>query len=351
MFPEAFVEKWVSRLTKPGELVMDPFCGRGTTPFQSLLMGRTALATDTNPVAYCITRAKTNAPTMPSLRRRITVLERGFDPSDWESMRRRTTEFFRHAFSPPTLRQLLYLRETLRWRDSSVDCMLAALTLGSLHGPNGENAPYLSNQMPRVISTKPAYSVRYWQRHGHIAPCRDAFALLRRQADFRYASDPPSGRAIVFNEDMRELPHISSNRTLPVRCVITSPPYLDVTSFEEDQWLRLWFLGGEPYPTRGQRSADDRHRGVETYWRLIADFWRTVGVLVAPRADVVIRIGIKGHNPTDVAEALVASSTASGRRVRLRGYEASEIRRRQTGAFRPGSAGCRREVDCHFSVR
>ena len=24
------------------------------------------------------------------------------------------------------------------------------------------------------------------------------------------------------------------------------PPYLDVTHFEEDQWLRLWFLGGPP---------------------------------------------------------------------------------------------------------
>lgn len=36
-----------------------------------------------------------------------------------------------------------------------------------------------------------------------------------------------------------------------VRCVITSPPYLDVTNFEEDQWLRLWFQGGPPKPTWG----------------------------------------------------------------------------------------------------
>ena len=61
MFPETFVEEWVGRLTKRGDLVVDPFCGRGTTPFQSLLMGRRAFAVDISPVAYCITHAKTNA--------------------------------------------------------------------------------------------------------------------------------------------------------------------------------------------------------------------------------------------------------------------------------------------------
>jgi site-specific DNA-methyltransferase (adenine-specific) len=88
MFPETFVEKWVSQLAKPGEIVLDLFCGRGTTPFQALLMERRALACDINPVAYCVTKAKTNAPQASSVRKRITDLEKAFDYRSWETQRR-----------------------------------------------------------------------------------------------------------------------------------------------------------------------------------------------------------------------------------------------------------------------
>src|SRR5213595_3284184 len=114
MFPESFVEIWVNRVSKPGDVVLDPFCGRGTTPFQALLMGRNALACDINPVAYCITRAKTCAPMASRVRCRITELEKHFDPKCWEQLRSQLPEFFRHAYHARTLRQLLYLRSNLK---------------------------------------------------------------------------------------------------------------------------------------------------------------------------------------------------------------------------------------------
>ena len=106
MFPEAFVETWVQRLTIRGDVVLDPFCGRGTTPFQSLLMEREAVACDVNPVAYCVTKAKTNAPLASVVRRRITELEKQFRGRSWESQRRTLPEFFHHAYTPGTLRQI-----------------------------------------------------------------------------------------------------------------------------------------------------------------------------------------------------------------------------------------------------
>src|SRR2546425_560742 len=88
MFPETFVEKWVDRLTKRGDVVLDPFCGRGTAPFQALLMERNAVGCDINPVAYCVTSAKTNAPRASAVRRRITQLEKQFNARNWEGQRR-----------------------------------------------------------------------------------------------------------------------------------------------------------------------------------------------------------------------------------------------------------------------
>lgn len=349
MFPESFVEIWLERLTRPGDYILDPFCGRGTTPFQALLMGRKAVGVDVNPVAYCVTRAKTNAPSIGLIRRRLTVLKRQFQPDLWERQRNDLPTFFRWAYRPQTLRQLLYLRSRLRWMMSDVDCFIAGLTLGSLHGEKSVSASYLSNQMPRTISTKPAYSVKFWKERRLRPPDRDAFQILRQRLDYRFGSTPPNGRAIVLQMDMRELPR--SKHLLPrISCVITSPPYLDVTSFEEDQWLRLWFLGGPPHPTYRRISKDDRYENPGAYWSMITDMWRTLGLILANNADVVIRLGSKGGTPRHLVDALIASSAVCKRRVRLVDHEMSAITNRQTDAFRPGSTGCMLEVDCHFRM-
>ena len=350
MFPESFAEKWIERLTEPGEYVLDPFCGRGTAPFQALLMDRKAIAIDINPVAYCVTKAKTNAPASSAVRRRLTILEQQFESDEWEEERKVLPEFFRIAYSPSTLRQILYMRNQLRWKQSDTDCMIAALLLGSLHGENSGSPTYLSNQMPRTISTKPAYSIRYWRERGLRPPNRSTFDILRRQFIYRYESDPPKRKAVVLQMDMRDLPRVKEVLPNRIACAVTSPPYLDVTSFEEDQWLRLWFLGGPPHPTYGEISKDDRHQNPSKYWNMIADMWRTLGLILAPKSDVVIRLGGKRHTPEQLVDGLIGAGAVSNRRIKLVRYEVSEIRNRQTDAFRPGSIGCRLEVDCHFRI-
>jgi hypothetical protein len=351
MFPESFAERWIEALSQPGETVLDPFCGRGTTPFQALLMGRRAIAGDINPVAYCVTRAKTNPPPLGSLRRRITFVERRYDAAKWTRVITTLPEFFHFAYSPSTLAQLLYLRATLNWRRSAVDTMIAALVLGSLHGESAKSPYYLSNQMPRTISTKPGYSVEFWRRRGLTPPTRDVFALLRDRASFRYTSLPPEGSALVLETDVRLFPSdLKHHRHDPIRCAVTSPPYMDVTSFEEDQWLRLWFLGGPPRPTRGRISPDDRHESRDRYWRFIGAMWRSLGLVLDRDSHVVIRLGCRRENPDDLAQALHACSAYTSRKVTLVHQEVSEIRGRQTRSFRPGSHGCRVELDCVFHL-
>ncbi len=205
MFPESFAEQWLERLTRRNDVVLDPFSGRGTTAFQSLLMGRRAVACDVNDVAYCLTKAKTDAPKLASIIRRVAQLEKSFDGRHWRHAAESKAEFFHYAFAPKTLQHLLYLRESLNWRTARVDTMIAALVLGSLHGEMDKSASYLSNQMPRTISTKPAYSVRFWKRHRLKPPAREIFELLRSRAKFRYQSDPPEGDAFILHRDMRRL--------------------------------------------------------------------------------------------------------------------------------------------------
>jgi len=347
MFPETFVEEWVEKLVPDGGVVLDPFCGRGTTPFQAGLMGHSSVACDVNPVAFCITRAKTDPPTYDSIIRRVRELEYRFKRR--RVSEREWPEFFKHAFHPATLRQLEFLRENLNWLQSRVDCMVAALVLGSLHGEADPNSPYLSNQMPRTISTKPAYSVRFWTKRRLVPPQRDAFALLRRMAKFRYCSPLPTRRAKTLLMDMRELPRVLGGRQAGLRYVITSPPYLDVTNFHEDQWLRRWFLGGPEQPQF--RRGDDRHTTGDRFWGMIADFWRALGVVLDGRSQVVVRLGGRLLKDWQLVDGLTGTAVFSGRRVELKEWRRSELRRRQTPAFRPGAAGVTFEVDCHLVMR
>src|SRR5262245_47754007 len=49
--PRFFIE----RLTKPGEVVYDPFMGRGTTVIESALLGRVPFGCDINPLSVVLT--------------------------------------------------------------------------------------------------------------------------------------------------------------------------------------------------------------------------------------------------------------------------------------------------------
>jgi hypothetical protein len=349
MFPESFVEEWLPEVSRPGERVLDPFCGRGTTLFQALLMNRRAVGSDVNPVAYCVTKAKTNAPSAPALRRQITLLEASYQPDRWNARAAATPEFFHRAFHKRTLRQLLYLRSRLQWRRLNTDCMLAALTLGILHGESQKSRFVLSNQMPRTISTKPEYSVRFWKEHRLRAPERDVFRLLENAVNYRYESPRPKRTADVFLADMRRLPDLDKFPDR-IRCVITSPPYLDVTRYEEDQWLRLWFLGGPTHPTYGVVSRDDRIENPAQYWRMISDMWRTLGRVCSKDTRVVLRLGGIRTTTQRLADGLAATAHFSRRKVKVVDQRSSQLPRRQTDVFRPGSTGCRSEVDVVFRM-
>lgn len=350
MFPEQFAEQWIDHCTRPGQMVLDPFCGRGTAPFQAILMGRNTIGGDVNPVAFVLTGAKVDSPLQGSVEDRLRELELNCRPEDFEAERIVFPPFFRRAFHHETLRQMLYLRRTLNWKESKVDRFIAALALGALHGETTKIGSYFSNQMPRTISTKPAYSLRFWRERGLWPKRIDVFHLLRQKVVFRFESPAPSIRGKAYLSDVRVLHLAAAEAKSSVDCVITSPPYLDVTNFEEDQWLRLWFLGGAAEPRTGVYSRDNRYSSPSLYWSFLGDAWRALRPFLARRSTFVCRIGGRNTDPASIKETFSASMQLLATRWKLQDYSVSTLVRRQTDAFRPGSVGCRFEVDFCFDL-
>lgn len=81
MFPEDFVLKQLLAYTERGDTVFDPFCGEGTTVFESLLNDRNASGVDINPVAACIAGAKADTPTLWSVNTRLDRLKENLSRS------------------------------------------------------------------------------------------------------------------------------------------------------------------------------------------------------------------------------------------------------------------------------
>jgi len=132
-------------------------------------------------------------------------------------------KFFAGCFHADTYEEVRFLRANLDWRNDRTDRFIAALCLGALHGESHRSPNYFSNRMPRTISTKPAYSVRWWVKHGYAAPRRDVFAILRNMVDFRFRTPPPESRGEVVESDARKanlaFPHLEDK----VTDIITPP--------------------------------------------------------------------------------------------------------------------------------
>jgi DNA methylase len=348
MFPETFVRRYVLAWTKRGDVVLDPFSGRGTTVFESLVNGRKGIGCDINPVAACLSQAKANPPSLGLIHDRLSQLEkkaRKFSSSAPETI----DEFFTTCFHEETLQQLLFLRKKLEWRTSDVDCFIAALALGCLHGESHRTEACFSNRMPRTISTKPAYSVRWWNRNKCLPPNRDVFPILVTAAAYRYASPLPSLKGRVVECDARVADRQLRAYKDRVKLVITSPPYLDITDYHEDQWLRLWFLGGLMRPNAGQ-GRDDRHRRVENYWKFLFEAWHGVAPLLNDLTQVVVRIGGTRLGADELRDGLGDSLKATGYKVRLREYRHSNIKNGQKRIFSPKRSAIGIEHDFRFSL-
>jgi methylase of polypeptide subunit release factors len=352
MFPPNFVKENVLAFTKPGELVCDPFSGRGTTVLESLLQGRRAIGSDINPVAWCVSAAKAKPASLSELVARMEGLETEYSNVDADALRLESAglpEFFRHAFHAETLQQILFLRSRLN-REERVDRFILALVLGHLHGEVNRSQYYFSNQMPHTISTKPGYSIRYWNRNGMVAPERNVFEIVRNRAEFRLKDGLPEKSGQVALCDVRNVHRRFAKHIRQVDAVITSPPYLDVTNFEEDQWLRLWFMGGAPAPTYGKVSNDDRHSHIDAYWDFVAEAWRSVAMLLKPGGHVICRIGTGRMDIEELSDSLVESIREAWPKARLTNDPViTAIANRQTTRMNAGARGCKFEIDFTFA--
>ena len=303
-FPAALTHAFIARYSRPGDVVLDPFSGRGTTPLQACAEGRIGVGNDLNPFAHLLTAAKVEPATRAAAVTRLTSLRLAWraDAPRWHAMAAAigadpatggpvpVPEEVVVAFHPGTFAQLLFLRDALDL-DERTDRFLAAAITGILHG---KSASYLSELMPNTFSMAPRYVREFARRTEFASPKRDVFDGLASKLDRLYRQPLPPVEGVALLGDARDVADRAGvalrqrGRPDRARLVVTSPPYLRVVKYGYYNWLRTWFLGFDAAAI--DAALDDAHHR-EPYLAFLRDVLGGLRPALADDAVVVLVIG------------------------------------------------------------
>jgi site-specific DNA-methyltransferase (adenine-specific) len=247
MFPAKLAHYFIQSYSQPGDVVLDPFSGRGTVPLQARMEGRRSISNDLNPLAYVLSRAKANPPTWVSAMDAVKVLEKKYRRAAQPEPD--VSDDIRMLYHPDTLRQLCYIRKLLLRKSlrewNADELMIAGALAGIMHGARRRDgsSQYLSISMPNTFSMSPSYVEKFIRENNLEPPEQNVFNRIRDKLARLYldAIDGPAG--VTFAEDASSLVAGSSVKPNSVNLVVTSPPYLQVVNYGTSNWIRLWLLG------------------------------------------------------------------------------------------------------------
>jgi len=235
---------FIQRLTAPGEVVYDPFMGRGTTLIEAALLGRIPCGCDVNPLSVCLARPRLDPPALDDVQARLAEV-------DWAD----SDEFPEDLlvfYHPETLREICALKKHLLRRKARapLDAVDGWIQMVALNRLTGHSPGFFSvyTMPPNQAVTVPVQR-KINAKRGQTPPRRNVAAIIRKKSGQllgdcgqkeRQTLAAAARTAILLTSPSNATPEISGGS---VSLVVTSPPFLDVVNYAGDNWLRCWFIG------------------------------------------------------------------------------------------------------------
>lgn len=255
MFPTEFALDVINTYSEPGDRILDPFAGRGTSIYAGAVLDRPSTGIEINPVGWIFAQTKLNPADKALVTNRLQAIydRRYYYNRGIEKM----PKFFRMCFCDDVLKFLLFARNNLDWLNDNTDRTLMSIILASLHDNLGDG---LSNQMRRTKSMSMEYSIKWWNENGFpTAPDVNPLSMLLKKIEWRYNKGKPDFQdsKVLFGDSTLLLSQFTKEEKYSL--LFTSPPYQGVTDYHADQWLRLWMLSGK-YGIK-KENEQNTHRG------------------------------------------------------------------------------------------
>jgi hypothetical protein len=323
--PRFFIE----RLTQPGDIVYDPFMGRGTTPVEAALLGRVPIGNDVNPLSLTFTRPRFQPPTLAEIATRLHEIN--FTDHD------EFPEDLLVFYQPDTLREICALKKHFllrrsRGRESAqtppihqrrltmaaggdgldpVDDWLRMVATNRLTGHSPGFFSVYTLPPNQAVSLESQRKIN--AKRSQTPPRRDVAKIILkkskqllgdvdstvRQTLARVAKD-----ALLLTGFADATPQIQSSS---VSLVVTSPPFLDVVQYATDNWLRCWFNGIDP-----QSVQLTLPRKLDVWAAAMTAVFRELHRVLRPGGHIAFEVGEVHGGKTKLEETVLPCGVAAG---------------------------------------
>lgn len=238
--PRCFIEA----LTVPGERVLDPFGGRGTTGLEAGLLGRRVASNDANPLSALLLAPRLDPPDPEAVAQRLAAIPWHPAAHDGPDL-----SMFYH---PETEGALRALRTWILAREASgdLDGVDAWIRMVATNRLTGHSPGFFSvYTLPPNQAASPKGQRTINAKRNQTPPFRDVPALILRKTrqlqkgltiEERARLRETAATACLSTGDAADLDRLGDGS---VALTVTSPPFLDVVQYAADNWLRCWFNG------------------------------------------------------------------------------------------------------------
>lgn len=301
---------FIRTCTNPGDLVYDPFAGRGTTPVEAALLGRRVASNDINPLSAVMTRPRFSPPAPVELKKRLDSLR-----LDREVLPDLDLSMFYH---PDTLKELTSLRDYLIRQSENgssdrIDDWIRMIATTRLTGHSKGFFSVYTLPPNQAVSQKRQIIIN--ERLGQEPEYRDikkiilkkSRSLIRTLSEEGRHNLESAGRSGIFLAcDARATPSIGDES---VSLTVTSPPFLDVVQYPQDNWLRCWFNGLDASEIACKMTLS---RSVAEWSGIMKAVFEELYRITRPGGYVAFEVGEVRNAQVRLDEAVVPVAVASG---------------------------------------
>lgn len=235
---------FITFLTRPGDIVYDPFAGRGTTPLEAGLLGRRVAANDINPLSRTLTIPRFFIPDPGDIKARLISI-----PYESGLKADRDLSMFYH---PDTESEIVSLRRYLldQERDGILDHIDDWIRMVATNRLTGHSPGFFSvYTLPPNQAVSPDRQIRINEARGQQPPYRNTRDIILKKTRMlvkdltvqeRQNLHNAGESALFFTDDAWDTSGIPEGA---VSLTVTSPPFLNIVQYSADNWLRCWFNG------------------------------------------------------------------------------------------------------------
>lgn len=272
--PRFFIE----RLTQPGDLVHDPFMGRGTTLLEAALLGRRAAGNDINPLSAMLVGPRLAPPSLDDIAATLAAIDFAAEAE---------ADLALLAFyHPGTLRQVAALRAWLIERGDRLDAAGRFIRMVALNRLTGHSPGFFSvYTLPPNQAVSVASQLKINARRAQTPPLRDVASIILKKSASLLADVSPASPSppLLMTGKASSTPALAD---ASVTLAVTSPPFLDIVDYGRDNWLRCWFAGIDP-----KAVAIDHHRTVAEWTGFVRGALAELARVVRPGGHVAFEVG------------------------------------------------------------